>query len=191
MAERLLRNCPIRFDYVPQPSHRDGVSDSSPEPITFHVNMMPKPYYSHGTRIRQENLSFGQWPEPPVPLFQEHSLPRAVLRRAVPRDMAWKGLTDWESAGQLDEAEGVRTKLVSENDFYDSRLVRQKNKIAFDSLAAAYEGKHGPLPRVERPRDTERDRDRIPESDMPEEPLTPDRASWYSKWDLITHKPPS
>ncbi|KAL2128119.1 hypothetical protein VTI74DRAFT_9629 [Chaetomium olivicolor] len=156
VANKLLLNSPLKFDFIAPRSHRDPAvaARSTLEPKTFHVRVLEKPEYAHRTRIRQ-SLIYGPWPQPPDTVFTEHSLPRAILRRIVPRDMAWKGLIDWESAGQLDEVEGVTTQLGSHADYIEARMVLQRNRVEFASLVDAYEAKHGFLPQM-RPVEPER-----------------------------------
>ncbi|KAK4038030.1 hypothetical protein C8A01DRAFT_17845 [Parachaetomium inaequale] len=163
MALSLVAKSPLQFDYAA----RQGRSNrTTTAPKTFLVKITEKPDYSHKTRIR-EALIYGRWPSPgpepepqpefgqqqqqqqqqqygdrdPAALFREDSLPRAALRAACPRDMAWAGLTDWESAGQLDGDGGAG--LSHKGDYAQARLMKRgRNDSWFESLAEVYLARH-------------------------------------------------
>ncbi len=86
--------------------------------------------------------TYDRWPELHA-VFQPNSIPRAALRQAVPQDMAFNGLADWESAGQLDGDDTPSTRLTFNTDYVRARSARRAKKPAFESLAEAYKARYG------------------------------------------------
>jgi hypothetical protein len=145
MARGLIARSPLQFDYVPQQSRGNGAADSSTTAAsankTFLVKIIEKSEYRHKTHIK-ESLTYGRWPEHDT-LFLEDSLPKGALRQACPRDMAYNGMTDWESCGQLDEGDSLSTWLSQKGDFVQARHARKQRQSAFESLLGIYSAKHG------------------------------------------------
>ncbi len=107
----------------------------------FLVKIIEKPEYKHKTRIR-DHPTTDCWPEPHA-IFRPNSVARAALRQTVPRDMAFDGLTDWESAGQLDGDDTLSTRLASKTDYVRARSARRAKKAASGNLAEMYKARHG------------------------------------------------
>lgn len=148
MAHALVERSPLQFDYVPQHGRKVAAdagdsadASSSEQKKTFLVKITENDAYPHKTRIR-ESATYGNWPKQ-CSLFQTASIPRAALSRACPEDMAWNGLTDWETGGQLDEGEELSTWLQKKSDYVQARQLRQRNKAGFESLRVLYHEKHG------------------------------------------------
>lgn len=145
MAHSLIERSPLQFDYVPQQGRGNGAADSTANPAsankTFLVKIIEKSEYKHKTHIK-ESLTYGRWPEHDT-LFLEDSLPKGALRQACPRDMAYNGMTDWESCGQLDEGDALSTWLSQKGDFVQARHARKQRQSAFESLLEIHNAKHG------------------------------------------------
>jgi hypothetical protein len=143
MARGLIERSPLQFDYVPQQSRGHSVADNPATAAnkTFLVKIIEKSEYRHKTHIK-ESLTYGRWPEHDT-LFLEDSLPKGALRQACPRDMAYNGMTDWESCGQLDEGDSLSTWLSQKGDFVQARHARKQRQSAFESLLGIYSAKHG------------------------------------------------
>ncbi|KAK3897381.1 hypothetical protein C8A05DRAFT_39069 [Staphylotrichum tortipilum] len=96
---------------------------------TFLVKITPSPSHAHKTTLRASPLH-GRWPAPQQQaLFDECSVARAALRRVVPGDMAFAGLTDWEGCGQLRaEEDGPAVVLGSRRSFVERRR-RGKGRV--------------------------------------------------------------
>ncbi|KAL2257435.1 hypothetical protein VTK26DRAFT_176 [Humicola hyalothermophila] len=141
----LVEKSPLQFDYVPEHGHQAGAAagttpDSTTSTKTFTVTIQEQPNHMHRTRIR-ESLLYGRWPEQDK-LLSQNSLSIAALRWSVPRDLAWAGLVDWESHGQLDGPGALGAWLDSDQDYVQARTIRQKNKVGFDSLVEAFNSRN-------------------------------------------------
>lgn len=152
MAQNLIAKSPFQFDYVAQKQAHEAAAaaaaaapPTTPTPTgvqkTFRVKIVEKPEYKHKTRMR-DLTTYDRWPELHA-LFQPSSIPRAALQQAVPRDMAFHGLADWESAGQLDGDDTPSTRFSFNTDYVRARSARRAKKPAFESLAEAYKARHG------------------------------------------------
>lgn len=142
----LVAQSPLQFDYVPERGHQAGApASTAPNPTTsnktFILSIQEQPNHMHKTRIR-ESLLYGRWPEQ-AKLLSQTSLAMAALRWSVPRDLAHAGLVDWESHGQLEGPAALGTFLKSNQDYVQARSIRQRNKVAFDSLVEAYNSRDG------------------------------------------------
>ncbi|KAK3370201.1 hypothetical protein B0H63DRAFT_310512 [Podospora didyma] len=149
VAYSIIHRSPLQFDYVSDLPTNDasnlrplGVEAASGEDDkidaaaalkkTFVVEVFPAPDYDHKTYIRQSPLH-GPWPDERGPLNQD-SLTTALLRHSIPKDMASKGLRDWETGGQVEELE-VR-KLTTPTSTADFVRQRQARKASRDAMAA-------------------------------------------------------
>lgn len=147
VALTLIARSPLQFDYAcekgAQAASRvasTAPTDSSADPETpnktFTIGIWEKPDYGHNTRIRESPI-YGQWKESES-LFQQTSLATPALRHSVPQSMAWRGLVDWESSGQLEGQVALPSFLSTKKDYVLARRTRQANKPVFRSLAEAY-----------------------------------------------------
>lgn len=99
---------------------------------TFTVRIKEEPAFKHKTHLR-ERLIHGSWLEQDG-LFQQTSPARAALRRVVPRDVAWRGLVDWETNDQGREEESL-SRWMGHGGPPMSSLIRKRNgRPTFRSL---------------------------------------------------------
>lgn len=144
MANDLCQTSPFQFDYVPQqrPHHPTPPVAAPDAKKTFYVKITPSPEYPHKTRIRESPL-YGRWPEHDGMLWHNDSLPKAVLARELPRDMARRGLADWEGCGQRedsgeDSAAAVAAWLESKKDYVAARKLRREREGKWESLVEMF-----------------------------------------------------
>ncbi|KAL2264762.1 hypothetical protein VTJ83DRAFT_7272 [Remersonia thermophila] len=157
MAADLIESSPLEFDYVPQPrSHASPPSPPSPASTasaaatanttslsrgkkTFLVKITEHPNYPHKTRIRESPL-YGRWPEHDGALWHNDSVPKAVLAKELPRDLARRGLADWESCGQLGDGDdaAVAPWLSRKADYAMARRLKRERTPAWESLMEMY-----------------------------------------------------
>ncbi|KAK3403457.1 hypothetical protein B0T20DRAFT_26893 [Sordaria brevicollis] len=108
---------------LPTPAERDPTSLVTK---TFTVEAFSETEYPHKDHIRMSPL-YGPWPlehdldlDRSSPSKQNMTLTRAALRASVPKDMAYDGLHDWESAGQdamdLAEAAAAEEALAKDSE---------------------------------------------------------------------------
>ncbi|KAG7288611.1 hypothetical protein NEMBOFW57_004965 [Staphylotrichum longicolle] len=143
MANDLVARSPLQFDCVTEQRAPGSKAPSTTVPTTtFLVKITAKSDYKHKPRIAESPLH-GRWPTQQS-IFASGSPMSAALRDAVPRDMAWEGLADWDSCGQLDEDNPPAAKLVSNSDYTAARKERRERRRAdWDSLMEAYNARHG------------------------------------------------
>lgn len=56
--------------------------------------------------------------------------------------MAWNGLSDWETGGQLDDPQIRASSLAGKKDFAAARQLRKMNKGNFRSLVELYNARN-------------------------------------------------
>jgi hypothetical protein len=136
MADALIQRSPLEFDYAPPKQSSSSIAAISPPTTTttnnhakktFLVKIMEQNSYPHKTRIREMRVN-GHWAENADHFFQQDSIPKAALQKVVPQDMAWQGLTDWESSGQLDEDAPPASWLSTKSDFVQARRMRRTSQ---------------------------------------------------------------
>ncbi|KXX81813.1 hypothetical protein MMYC01_202987 [Madurella mycetomatis] len=141
-AVGIIARSPLQFDYRPEHDHAPASSVKKPSANkTFTVTIFREPDYKHKTHIKESPV-YGRWPQEES-LFHETSFARGALRLAVPRDMAWEGLSDWETGGQLEGPETHASLLSGKKDFAEARLLRKMNRSTFRSLTELYTARHG------------------------------------------------
>lgn len=124
-AENIISKSPLQFDFVPEqtdavgpfvpsiPGHSNEITGSergkqgTDRKTTFTVTLFPAPRHAHHLSIWGSPLH-GPWPDDEQGPFKADSLTTAALRNTIPKDMVWKGLTDWETGGQLEDFEATQ-----------------------------------------------------------------------------------
>jgi hypothetical protein len=140
-ALSIIGKSPFQFDYNPQQGHEPpGSAKASSPHKTFTVYVHAEPDYLHRTRIKESPIH-GRWPQEQS-LFHQTSFARSALRLAVPRDMAWEGLSDWETGGQLEGPDSHAALLSKEKHFIETRVRRKMTQPGFRSLTELYNSRH-------------------------------------------------
>ncbi|KAK4190631.1 hypothetical protein QBC35DRAFT_61965 [Podospora australis] len=145
IAKTLIARSPVELKYGDNPSsssskksaakNEDSEDASSSSTKEFVINIFSANNYPHKRAIRHNRIS-GPWPvprpemNPTENIFAAPSLATLALRQTVPTDVAWKGMTDWESCDQCilpgDEPtgtalEGIRDETVKLYKRYSAR----------------------------------------------------------------------
>ncbi|KAL1836047.1 hypothetical protein VTJ49DRAFT_5632 [Mycothermus thermophilus] len=147
MAADLVESSPLEFDYVPQPRNhapRPPAAAATTASLsrgkkTFLVKITEHPNYPHKTRIRESPL-YGRWPEHDGALWHNDSVPKAVLAKELPRDLARRGFADWESCGQLGDGDdaAVAPWLSRKADYAMARQLKRERTPPWESLMGMY-----------------------------------------------------
>jgi hypothetical protein len=127
MVRHLVDRSPLQFDWVARKKAPAGPAPTAESAQkTFLVKIIDKPEYNHRSVVESMPTS-GCWPRSDA-VFQQTSVPRAALRQSVPRDMAFEGLSDWDSAGQLADYGPAYKALETATDFIRERQARRARR---------------------------------------------------------------
>lgn len=121
MSEHILRGSlpPSNAAETPPAGHHPGGHK------TFILHIFPTQSYKHKTMIRYSPLH-GPWPDD-----KPSSFVTSALRVIVPKDMAAKGLWDWETGGQ---AEKAAPRTPDKIDHIQERMQRRENRTRSKGL---------------------------------------------------------
>ncbi len=103
--------------------------DATKQIKTFKIEIFPAPNTPHLTYIRDHPL-YGPWPEEQDPVnkastFVRGSLATAALHLAIPKDMAARGLSDWETGSGVSSLSAAQA--FTKEDYIQ---LRQKKRLA-------------------------------------------------------------
>lgn len=143
---KIRKMSPIQFDYQDEnnsevvadprvalpfkvPSSATGATAATIR-HTFTVEAFPAHDYPHKAAIERSPL-YGPWPPQ-----TEKSLVTSALMQVVPKDMASRGLADWETGAQLEQDPDARIAwLTSQNNSAQQRIARRNHKKVLSELA--------------------------------------------------------
>lgn len=131
IAERIVARSPLSFRYNSNDNSTSS-PDTNPESTkTFLVHVFPTEKYAHKTKIRDSPIH-GRWDIDPYNVWQPHTLSTNSLPQVVPPGMGHRGLSDWESCGQLQNPEDKQMLTVKEE--VAIREKRQQELASMESL---------------------------------------------------------
>ncbi|KAM7216322.1 hypothetical protein V8F06_008341 [Rhypophila decipiens] len=144
---------PIQFDYKDEmtseavPAPRVALP-SSTSAQTFTIEAFPAPDYPHKAAIKKSPL-YGPWPPE-----TDISLVTWALMEVVPKDMAWRGLADWETGAQMEDPDARVAWLTSLQNAIQQRISRRDHKKVLADLEKLVKGENGETMRSTTDEDT-------------------------------------
>lgn len=144
MAQQLVANSPLQFDFDRQPAanlpasaRASSVPRKDPTKKTFTVHAFSGEKHTHFRDIEMSPL-YGPWPDERSPFdqtsFLHDGLAGSALRHAIPQDMAATGLRDWETGAGPSNAMGDVRDYVALRE-----RVRKLRSQPVQSVAEMYE----------------------------------------------------
>ena len=137
----IKRKTPLQFDYEDEQASKGSDPRVAPtsEPATngqtFTVEAFSAPDYPHNVVVRKSPL-YGPWP------YQtEKSLTTSALSQVVPKDMASRGLVDWETGAQGEEPDARKAWRESPTHAANKRKATRKHRGVLDELANLVNGR--------------------------------------------------
>ncbi|KAK3988669.1 hypothetical protein QBC44DRAFT_329091 [Cladorrhinum sp. PSN332] len=132
IADRIIARSPLTFKYNDDTNRNPTLT--APQKKEFLIHVYATENYFHKTQIRDSPLH-GRWDIDPFDIWHPHTLSTNSLPQVVPPGMGHRGLTDWESCGQLEGlADPEERVMLNDKELFEVRQRRRETLAAMESL---------------------------------------------------------